>query len=112
MERAAVLTDANGRFVVDPSATVGESSSRTGGERLTLQRHWESARDVKIEEGTGAHGGGDALLLADIFRGQEMTGWNDQRIGSTGSARSRSEWQAMNHCARGCRSRSPILALA
>jgi predicted dehydrogenase len=71
VERAAVLTDANGRFVVDPSATVGESSSRTGGERLTLQRHWEAAQDVKIEEGAGAHGGGDALLLADIFRGPE-----------------------------------------
>jgi predicted dehydrogenase len=71
VERAAVLTDANGRFVVDPSASVGESSSRTGGERLTLQRHWEAAQDVKIEEGAGAHGGGDALLLADIFRGPE-----------------------------------------
>jgi hypothetical protein len=54
--------------VIDPSA-VPESSSRTGGERLTLQRHWEAAQDVKIEEGAGAHGGGDALLLADIFRG-------------------------------------------
>ena len=85
VERAAVLTDANGRFVVDPSAAVGESSSRTGGERLTLQRHWEAAQDVKIEEGAGAHGGGDALLLADIFRGPEMTGWNDRRIGWTGS---------------------------
>jgi predicted dehydrogenase len=68
VERAAVLTDADGNFLVDPSA-VRESSSRSGGERLTLQRHWEVAQDVKIEEGTGAHGGGDALLLADIFRG-------------------------------------------
>jgi predicted dehydrogenase len=68
VERPAVLTDAAGNFVVDPSA-VSESSSRTGGERLTLQRHWEVAQDVKIEEGTGGHGGGDALLLADIFRG-------------------------------------------
>ena len=68
VERAAVLTDADGRVVIDPSA-VPESSSRTGGERLTLQRHWEPAQDVKIEAGTGAHGGGDALLLNDIFRG-------------------------------------------
>jgi predicted dehydrogenase len=67
VERAAVLTDADGRVVIDPSA-VPESSSRTGGERLTLQRHWEPAQDVKIEAGTGAHGGGDALLLKDIFR--------------------------------------------
>jgi predicted dehydrogenase len=68
VERAAVLTDADGKFVVDPSAAA-ESSSRIGGERLTLQRHWEVAQDVKIKEGTGAHGGGDALLLADVFRG-------------------------------------------
>jgi predicted dehydrogenase len=68
VERAAVLTDDAGNVVIDPSA-VPESSSRTGGERLTLQRHWEAAQDVKIEEGTGGHGGGDALLLADVFRG-------------------------------------------
>ena len=68
VERAAVLVDADGNVVIDPSA-VPESSSRTGGERLTLQRHWEAAQDVKIEEGTGGHGGGDALLLADVFRG-------------------------------------------
>jgi predicted dehydrogenase len=68
VERAAVLIDADGNVVIDPSA-VPESSSRTGGERLTLQRHWEAAQDIKIEEGAGAHGGGDALLLADIFRG-------------------------------------------
>jgi predicted dehydrogenase len=68
VERAAVLVDTNGNVVIDPSA-VPDTSSRTGGERLTLQRHWEAAQDVKIEEGAGAHGGGDALLLADIFRG-------------------------------------------
>jgi predicted dehydrogenase len=68
VERAAVLTDAAGNVVIDPSA-VPESSSRTSGERLTLQRHWEAAQEVKIVEGTGGHGGGDALLLADVFRG-------------------------------------------
>ena len=68
VERAAVLVDAEGKVVIDPSA-VPESSSRIGGERLTLQRHWEAAQDVEIEKGTGGHGGGDALLLADIFRG-------------------------------------------
>jgi predicted dehydrogenase len=68
VERAAVLVGADGKAVIDPSA-VPESSSRAGGERLTLQRHWEAAEDVKIEEGTGGHGGGDALLLADVFRG-------------------------------------------
>jgi len=68
VERAAVLTDADGRVVVDPSA-MPQSSSRAGGQRLTLQRHWEAAQDVKIEEGDGGHGGGDTLLLADVFRG-------------------------------------------
>ena len=68
VERAAVLADAEGGVLIDPSA-VPESSTRAGGERLTLQRHWEVAQDIKIEEGTGGHGGGDALLLADVFRG-------------------------------------------
>ena len=68
VERAAVLVDAEGHVVIDPSA-VPDSSSRTGGQRLTLQRHWEAAQDIKIVEGAGGHGGGDALLLADVFRG-------------------------------------------
>jgi predicted dehydrogenase len=68
VERAAVLVDTDGQVVVDPSA-VPESASRTGGQRLTLQRHWGTAEDIKIQEGEGGHGGGDALLLADVFRG-------------------------------------------
>ena len=68
IERAAVLVDADGNIVVDPSAQP-ESAARSGGQRLTVQRHWESAQEIKIEEGTGGHGGGDALLLADVFRG-------------------------------------------
>jgi predicted dehydrogenase len=68
VERTAVLVDAGGNVVVDPSAQP-ESASRTGGERLTLQRHWEAAQDVPIEQGEGGHGGGDALLLSDVFRG-------------------------------------------
>ena len=54
--------------MVDPSA-VPESASRSGGQRLTLQRHWRTAEDIKIQEGEGGHGGGDALLLNDVFRG-------------------------------------------
>ena len=68
VERAAVLTDAEGKIVLDPSAQP-ESANRIGGERLTLQRHWEAAQDIKIERGEGGHGGGDALLLADVFVG-------------------------------------------
>jgi hypothetical protein len=54
--------------VVDPSAAP-ESTARTGGQRLILQRHWNAAEEIKIEAGEGGHGGGDALLLADVFRG-------------------------------------------
>ena len=68
VERTAVLTGPDGKVVVDPSA-LPASEVRTGGERLTLQRHWESAQDVKIADGEGGHGGGDALLLADVFLG-------------------------------------------
>jgi predicted dehydrogenase len=68
VERAAVLVDPEGNVVVDPSA-VPETRSRAGGQRLTLQRHWETAQDIAIKEGEGGHGGGDALLLADVFRG-------------------------------------------
>lgn len=70
VERTAVLVGADGRVVVDPSAAP-ESVSRSGGQRLTLQRHWEAAQDVPIVEGAGGHGGGDALLLADVFRGAQ-----------------------------------------
>ena len=63
-----MLVGPEGRVLVDPSA-VPESASRAGGQRLTLQRHWKTAEDIKIEEGEGGHGGGDALLLADVFRG-------------------------------------------
>jgi predicted dehydrogenase len=37
--------------------------------RLTVQRLWEPAETVPIEEGDGGHGGGDARLLADLFGG-------------------------------------------
>jgi predicted dehydrogenase len=68
VERAAVTVDAEGKVLVDPSA-VPESVTRPGGQRLTLQRHWQVAEDVPIVEGEGGHGGGDALLLSDVFRG-------------------------------------------
>lgn len=57
--------------VVDPSVThVGASGgARTFGARLVLQQHWEEAQELTIPEGAGAHGGGDAMLLDDVFRG-------------------------------------------
>ena len=68
VERAAVLIGPDGNTVLDPSAQP-ESSARPGGQRLTVQRHWEEAQEIPIEEGQGGHGGGDALMLSDVFRG-------------------------------------------
>lgn len=70
IERAAVLPAAGGS-PVDPSVSDDAQSNqlRAKGERLLLQRHWEAARELEIVNGEGAHGGGDRLLLADIFRG-------------------------------------------
>lgn len=55
--------------VVDPSANPVEQAERVRpvGETLVVQRHWEPAREVTIPEGVGGHGGGDAILLRDIF---------------------------------------------
>jgi predicted dehydrogenase len=70
VERAAVLTD--GSIVLDPSFTPddgGANDSRSVSEKLVVQRHWGPARTVSIESGEGGHGGGDALLMSDIFIG-------------------------------------------
>ncbi|WP_228379212.1 Gfo/Idh/MocA family protein [Demequina rhizosphaerae] len=71
IERGAVIRDENGRAVLDPSATpeaLGHSALRPEGERLIVQKHWDIAREVEIPEGMGGHGGGDAILLMDVFR--------------------------------------------
>ena len=65
----AVLLTGDGRVVVDPSARAEEIGARDKGERLTVQRHFHGAEEVPIPEGTGGHGGGDALMLADLFEG-------------------------------------------
>jgi predicted dehydrogenase len=72
VERGAVLLDELGRVVVDPSARpdlVIEEGSRPTSETLTLQRHFAAAEEIAIPEGVGGHGGGDAVLLRDVFRG-------------------------------------------
>jgi predicted dehydrogenase len=67
VERAAVLPGPDGRPVIDASSAAAAGDRREG-TRLTVQRHWQSARDVPVTGGDGGHGGGDALLLTDIFR--------------------------------------------
>jgi predicted dehydrogenase len=71
VERAAMLHSTDKKTVVDPSATPveEEDSVRRNGERLVVQRHWEAAYEVPIVNGEGGHGGGDELLLSDLFNG-------------------------------------------
>ncbi|WP_114856183.1 Gfo/Idh/MocA family protein [Brachybacterium sp. YJGR34] len=71
VERAEVIPKSE-EAVVDPSAvavTEEDQGARVRGERLVLQRHFEPAREVEIPSGVGGHGGGDALMLRDIFQG-------------------------------------------
>ena len=39
------------------------------GERLIVQKHWGEAYEVPIAADAGGHGGGDLLLLNDVFAG-------------------------------------------
>ncbi|MDL5351813.1 Gfo/Idh/MocA family oxidoreductase [Microbacterium sp. zg-YB36] len=75
VERGAVLLADNGRpgSIVDPSARPEDvartEAHRPVSERLLVQRHFEPAREVPIPVAVGGHGGGDAQLLDDVFRG-------------------------------------------
>lgn len=71
VERAAVLPGPDGRIVLDAGAEHDDTTgtARAPGTRLLLQRHWEHAEEVPIEMGADSHGGGDELLLDDVFRG-------------------------------------------
>lgn len=78
VERGSVLLDSDGNAVIDPSATPvssdGDASLRPESDRLLVQQHWRAPREVAIPAGIGGHGGGDAILLKDVFR-------RDLRIG-------------------------------
>jgi predicted dehydrogenase len=74
VERGAVMLDEDGDVVVDPSGRpdlVVDEGARPVSERVVVQRHWEPAREVEIAHGAGGHGGGDALLLREVFMGGE-----------------------------------------
>jgi predicted dehydrogenase len=75
VERAAVLPGPDGRTILDASSVAdpGDGGPRHAGARLTVQRHWQTARAVPIPDSGGGHGGGDALLLSDVFRGPNGT---------------------------------------
>lgn len=81
VERGVVVIDERGHVVLDPSATpetqaakLAAEGIRPEGEHLIVQKHWEAATERPIPVGVGGHGGGDAILLMDVFR-------RDLRIG-------------------------------
>ena len=68
VERGAVVPGGG----IDPSAVPEERDAREArpvSERLLVQQHWGTAREVAIENGEGGHGGGDLRLLHDVFVG-------------------------------------------
>ncbi|WP_309127478.1 Gfo/Idh/MocA family oxidoreductase [Microbacterium sp.] len=71
VERGAVLAGEGLHPAIDPSLSHTErvANLRPEGERLILHKHWGEAYEVPIVSGTGGHGGGDALLLNDVFIG-------------------------------------------
>ena len=85
VERGAVLAGDGLHPSLDPSLSGSDTRTRLRpeGDRLLLQHHWQEAAEVEIESGAGGHGGGDALLLADVFRGpgddplQRPADWSD-----------------------------------
>ncbi|WP_415855715.1 Gfo/Idh/MocA family protein [Sinomonas sp. G460-2] len=70
VERGSVAPD---KHTLDPSVAEDPehpgAHARPAGQRVLLQRLWEPAREIPIPEGEGGHGGGDAMLLSDVFRG-------------------------------------------
>ncbi|MFT4122421.1 MAG: Gfo/Idh/MocA family oxidoreductase [Microbacteriaceae bacterium] len=86
VERSAVLPGDGLHPVIDPSAVAADTPGtpvRPSGDRLLVQRHWEQAREVPITASGGGHGGGDAILLRDVFEGVQddplgrAAGWRD-----------------------------------
>lgn len=71
VERGAVLAGDGLHPAIDPSlaGADGPSSLRPEGERLIVQKHWQEAHEVPIAGDAGGHGGGDVLLLNDVFVG-------------------------------------------
>lgn len=71
IERGAVLAGEGLHPHIDPSlaGADGTTAVRPEGERLLVQRHWEEAYEVPIHGSDGGHGGGDELLLSDVFEG-------------------------------------------
>lgn len=84
VERGSVVPD---KHTLDPSAAADPhltgAAARPEGTIVRVQRLWEPARIVEVHEGAGGHGGGDSMLLDDVFRGpaedplRRQAGWAD-----------------------------------
>lgn len=53
---------------LDPTANAAAEAQAESYERLTVQELWKRPEEVPIIQGAGGHGGGDRLLLDDVFR--------------------------------------------
>lgn len=71
VERAVVTSSTDKKNAVDPSVAEANEldALRRMGTRLIVQKHWQRAYEVPVVEGAGGHGGGDVLLLSDLFNG-------------------------------------------
>jgi predicted dehydrogenase len=56
-------------YISAASGEIGESASET--QKITVFPHWEKPYTVEPSEAIGGHGGGDILLLRDIFAPEE-----------------------------------------
>lgn len=71
VERGMVLVGEGLHPGIDPSVSAKGANGglRPDGDHLLVQRHWEPAVEVPIDADAGAHGGGDQLMLSDVFLG-------------------------------------------
>ncbi|HEY8720647.1 Gfo/Idh/MocA family oxidoreductase [Pengzhenrongella sp.] len=72
VERGSVAFDDDGLLINDPGASPDAWAGddlRPFGDRLLVQKHWGRATSYPIPVGVGGHGGGDEILLGDVFRG-------------------------------------------
>lgn len=53
-------------YISAGNSHIGDGLSKS--QRLTVFPHWERPYHVEIPKGTGGHGGGDILLLDDLFQ--------------------------------------------
>ena len=109
VERAACRPAGRGR-PQRPPRRANRGPTRHGAaprDRLVVQRHWEPAREVPIPDDPSAHGGGDRLLLQDVFRGTGPDPLGRRAGSGTACAVSWSGSQGTGQLSAGSRSGSP-----